>query len=66
MIDTGVELPEKLKIYDDDDTDHSRGGGDWCGMSMQKNGEYFMHKMHISYIYMVKRREGVSVAVGVC
>jgi hypothetical protein len=49
---------EKLKSYDDDHAEHSRGGGDWCGMSMQRNGEYFMHKMHISYIYTVQRREG--------
>jgi hypothetical protein len=28
-------------------------------MSMQRNGEYCMHKMHRSYIYMVQRREGM-------
>ena len=27
-------------------------------MSMQRNDEYCMHKMHRSYIYMVQRREG--------
>ena len=26
--------PEKLKSYDDDHVEHSRGGGDWHGMSM--------------------------------
>jgi hypothetical protein len=26
---------------------------------MQRNGEYCMHKMHISYIYTVQRREGL-------
>ena len=51
--------PEKLKSYDDDHAEHSRGGGYWCGMSMQRNGEYFMHKMHRSYIYTVQRREGL-------
>jgi hypothetical protein len=65
MIDTGVELPEKLKSRDDDHAEHLRCGGDWCGMSMQKNGEYCMHKMHRSYIYTVQRREGVFVAIGV-
>jgi hypothetical protein len=59
MIDTGVELPEKLKSCDDDHAEHLRGGGDWRGMSMQRNGEYCMHKMHRSYIYTVQRREGL-------
>jgi hypothetical protein len=59
MIDTGVELPEKLKSHDDDQTEHLRCGGDWRGMSMQRNGEYCMHKMHRSYIYTVQRREGL-------
>jgi hypothetical protein len=34
-------------------------------MSMQRNGEYCMHKMHKSYIYTIQRREAVAVAVGV-
>ena len=51
--------PENLKSYDDDHAEHSRGGGDWRGLSMQRNGEYCMHKMHRSYIYMVQRREGL-------
>ena len=50
---------EKLKSYDDDHAEHSRGGGDWRGLSMQRNGEYCMYKMHRSYIYMVQRREGL-------
>ena len=50
--------PEKLKSYDDDHAEHSRGGGDWRGMNMQRNGEYCMHKMHRSYIYTVQIREG--------
>jgi hypothetical protein len=28
-------------------------------MSMQGNGEYCMHKIHIRYIYTVQRREGL-------
>ena len=51
--------PEKLKSYDDDHVEHSRGGGDWPGMSMQRNGEYCMHKMHIRNIYTIQRREGL-------
>jgi hypothetical protein len=65
MIDTGVELPEKLKSRDDDHTEHLRCGGDWHGMSMQRNGEYCMHKMHRSYIYTVQRRDEVVVVVGI-
>ena len=57
MIDTRVELPEKLKSRDDDHTEHLRCGGDWSGMSMQRNGEYCMHKMHTSYIYTRCRKE---------
>jgi hypothetical protein len=62
--------PEKLKSYDDDHAKHSRGGGYWCGWSMQRNGEHCMHKVHRSYKYTVQRREGVVVvvvaAIGVC
>jgi hypothetical protein len=58
MLNAWEKRPEKLKRYDDDHTEHSIGGGDWRGMSMQRNGEYCMHKMHISYIYTVQRREG--------
>jgi hypothetical protein len=65
MIDTGVELPEKLKSRDDDHAEHLRCGRDWHGMGMQKNGEYCMHKMHISIIYTVQSRERGAVVVGV-
>jgi hypothetical protein len=34
-------------------------------MSMQRNGEYCMHKVHISYKYTIQRRDGVGVAAGV-
>jgi hypothetical protein len=59
MIDTGVELPEKLKSHDDDHAEHLRCRGDWRGMSMQRNGKYCMHKMHRIYIYTIQRREGL-------
>jgi hypothetical protein len=49
--------PEKLKSHDDDQVENLRCGGYWHGMSMQRNGEYCMHKMHKSYIYTVQRRE---------
>jgi hypothetical protein len=52
MIDIGVELPEKLKSRDDDQAEHLRCGRDWCGMSMQKNGKYCMHKRHRRNIYI--------------
>jgi hypothetical protein len=52
-----------MKIYDDDHTEHSRGGGDWCSMSMQRNGKYCMHNMHISYIYTVQRIYEVVVSM---
>ena len=61
MLDTWRKPPEKLKSHDDDQIEHSRGGGDWHGMSMHRNGKYFMHKMHRSYIYMVQRREGLQL-----
>jgi hypothetical protein len=54
-----VELPEKLKSHDDDHAEHSRGGGIWHGVSMQRHLEYFMHNMHRSYIYTVQRREAL-------
>jgi hypothetical protein len=53
--------PEKLKSDDDDHAEHSRGGGDWRGWSMQRNGEHCMHKVHRSYKYTVQRRVGVVV-----
>jgi hypothetical protein len=30
--------PEKLKSHDDDQIEHSSCGGNWCGVSMQRNG----------------------------
>jgi hypothetical protein len=61
MIDIGVELLEKLKSHDDDHSEHLRCGGDWHSMSMQRNGEYFMHKMHKIYIYTIQRRDAVAM-----
>jgi hypothetical protein len=57
--------PEKLKSHDDDHAEHLRCGGEWHGMSMQRNGKYCMHKMHRSHIYTVQRRDEVVVAAGI-
>jgi hypothetical protein len=65
MIDIGVELLEKLKSRDDDHTDNLRCGGVWCGMSMQKNGKYCMHKRHGRNIYTRYREEKGVVAIEV-
>jgi hypothetical protein len=59
------ELPEKMKSCDDDQAEHLRCGGDWRGMSMQRNGGYYMHKVYKIYKYTVHRRDGVGVAAGV-
>jgi hypothetical protein len=32
------KLPERLKGHDDDQTEHSSCGGNWHGVSMQRNG----------------------------
>jgi hypothetical protein len=64
-----VELPEKLKSRDDDHAEHSRGGGIWRGVSMQRHCEYCMHKDNKDYKNAEQRRDRV-VAVeensGVC
>jgi hypothetical protein len=65
MLDAWWEPPEKMKSCDDDQAEHLRCGGNWRGVSMQRNGKYCMHKVHRSYIYMVQRRDVVVVAVGV-
>jgi hypothetical protein len=49
--------PEKLKSYDEDHVEHSRGGEDGHSWSMQRNGEHCMHKVHKRYKYTVQRRE---------
>jgi hypothetical protein len=41
--------PEKLKNYHDDHAEYSRGGGYWCGVSMQRYGTHCMHKVHRRY-----------------
>jgi hypothetical protein len=41
--------PEKLKSHDDDQTEHSRCGGIWRGVSMQRHCEYCMHKDNRDY-----------------
>jgi hypothetical protein len=65
MLDVWWEPPEKLKSCDDDQAEHLRCGGNWRGMSMQRNGEYCMHKVHRIYKYMVQRRDEVGVTAGV-
>ena len=45
------KLPEKLKSYHDDQAEHSRGGGIWHGVSMQRHCEYCMHKDNRDYKY---------------
>jgi hypothetical protein len=57
--------PEKLKIHDDDQTEHSSCGGYQRGMSMQRYCMNCMHKVHKSYKYTVQRRDGVDVVVEV-
>jgi hypothetical protein len=52
-----VELPEKLKSRDDDHAEHSRGGGIWRGVSMQRHCEYCMHKDNRDYKNAEQRRE---------
>jgi hypothetical protein len=65
MLDAWWEPPEKLKSCDDDHAENLRCGGNWRGMSMQRNGKYCMLKVHRSYKYMVQRRDWVVVAIGV-
>ena len=65
MLETRGKPPEKLKSHDDDQIEHLRGGGYQCGVSMQRYCAHCMHKVQRSYKYMVQRRDGVVVAVGV-
>jgi hypothetical protein len=54
--------PEKLKSYHDDQAEHSRGGGYWRGVSMQRHCKYCMHKDNIDYKDAKKRRDkGLSL-----
>jgi hypothetical protein len=38
-----------------------RCGGDWSGVSMQRHGEYCMHKEHRDYKNVEQRRDKVVV-----
>jgi hypothetical protein len=49
--------PEKLKSYHDDQAEHSRGGGYWRGVSMQRHCEYCMHKDNRDYKNVEQRRD---------
>ena len=64
MFDVWWEPPEKLKSCDDQ-IENSRGGGYRRGVSMNRYCTHCMHKVHRSYKYMVHRRDGGVVAVGV-
>jgi hypothetical protein len=57
--------PEKMKSYHDDQAEHSRGGGYQHGVSMQRDCAHCMYEVHRSYKYMVQRRDGAVVAIGV-
>jgi hypothetical protein len=69
MLNAWEKLPKKLKSHDDDEAEHSRCGGIWRGVSMQRHCEYCMHKDHRDYKSAEKEEIGV-VAVeensGVC
>jgi hypothetical protein len=65
MLDAWWEPLEKLKSCDDDQAEHLRCGGNWHCMSMQRNGEYCMHKVLRRYKYTVQRIDWVAVAAGV-
>jgi hypothetical protein len=54
--------PEKLKGYHDDQTEHSRCGGDERGVSRQRHCVHCMHKVHRSYKYTTQRSDEVVVA----
>jgi hypothetical protein len=49
MLNAWKKPPKKLKSRDDDDAEHSRCGGIWRGVSIQRNGKYSMHKGHKDY-----------------
>jgi hypothetical protein len=54
--------PEKLKSYHGDQAEHSRGGGYWRGVSMQRHCEYCMHKDNKDYKDAEQRRnKGLSL-----
>ena len=54
-----------MKSYHDDQVKHLRGGGYRRGVSMQRYCAHCMHKLQRGYKYMVQRRDGVVVAVGI-
>ena len=56
------KMPEKLKGYRDDQTEHSRCGRDEHSVSRQRHCVHCMHKVHRSYKYMTQRSDEVVVA----
>jgi hypothetical protein len=62
MLNAWEKLSKKLKSRDNDEAEHSRCGGIWRGVSMQRHGEYCMHKEHRDDKNVEKRRDrGVVV-----
>jgi hypothetical protein len=59
MLNAWWKRPENLKSHDDDQTEHLSCGGIWCGVSMQRHGEYCMHKDNRDYKNAKQRRDTV-------
>ena len=50
-------MSKKLKSHDDDEAEHSRCGGFWHGVSMQRHCDYCMHKDNTNYKNDEQRRD---------
>jgi hypothetical protein len=57
--------PEKLKVHDDDQTEHSSCGGYQHSVSMQRHCTHCMYKVQKSYKYTIQRTYGVVVVAGI-
>jgi hypothetical protein len=57
MLNAWEKLSKKLKSHDDDEAEHSRCGGIWHGVSMQRHCEYCMHKDNRDYKNVEQRRD---------
>jgi hypothetical protein len=57
MLNKWIKQLEKLKSHDDDQTEHSSGGGYRRGVNIQRYCVHFMHKVHKIYKYTVHRRD---------
>jgi hypothetical protein len=65
MLNQWIKQPEKLKIHDDDQTEHSSCGEYRRGVSMQRYCTHCVQKVHKSHKYTVQRRDVVVVVAGV-